>query len=132
MCAEYSGGRYRRPVGEAHARRADDVRLRYTPGMSTGQTERHAKLAISLPDDVFARLRDYAAEHDLPRSVVVARALATYFEKLDAADFTRQMNDAWSELSEAEIEEEMGPLRVTGREMHRRLAALETEPWETN
>lgn len=100
--------------------------------MSTGQTERHAKLAISLPDDVFVRLRDYAADHDLPRSVVVARALADYFQKLDAADFTRRMNDAWLGVSEADIEDETRPLRITGREMHRRLAVLETVPWETN
>ncbi|MCL4239993.1 MAG: hypothetical protein KJ048_01470 [Dehalococcoidia bacterium] len=92
----------------------------------------HTKLAISLPDEIFGRLRQYADEHELPRSTVVARALAAYFEKLDAAEFVRQMDEAWSGLTEAEIEDELGPLRVAGRQMHRRLAAMEPLPWETN
>lgn len=92
----------------------------------------HTKLAISLPDEIFGRLRQYAEENELPRSTVVARALAAYFGKRDADEFTRQMDEAWSQLSEAEIEDELGPLRVAGRQMHRRLAAMEPPPWETN
>lgn len=92
----------------------------------------HTKLAISLPDEIFGRLRQYAEEHELPRSTVVAQALAAYFGKRDADEFTRRMDEAWSQLSEAEIEDELGPLRVAGQQMHRRLAALELLPWETN
>jgi hypothetical protein len=92
----------------------------------------HTRLAISLPDEIFARLRQYAEENELPESTVVARALAAYFGKRDAGKFTRQMNEAWSQLPDADIEDDLGPLRVAGRRMHRRLAAIETLPWETN
>lgn len=92
----------------------------------------HTKLAISLPDEIFGRLRQYATENELARSTVVARALAVYFEKLDAAEFMRQMDEAWSQVSEAEIDDELDPLRVAGRQMHRCLAAMEPRPWETN
>ena len=91
----------------------------------------HTKLAISLPDEIFGRLRRYAEENELPRSTVVARALAAFFGKSDAAEFTRQMNEAWSQLSDAEVEDELRPLRVAGLQMHRRLAAMESLPWET-
>lgn len=92
----------------------------------------HTKLAISLPEEIFGRLRQYAEEHDVPRSTVVARALAAFFGQSDAAEFTRQMNEAWSQLSDAEVEDELRPLRVAGLQMHRRLATMESLPWETN
>ena len=92
----------------------------------------HTKLGVSLPDDIFGRLRQYSEENDLPRSAVVARALAEYFGKIAAAEFTRKMDEAWSELSNPELDDELEPLRAAGRQMHRRLAAMESLPWETN
>lgn len=92
----------------------------------------HTRVAISLPDGIFEQLRQYAADAALPRSTVVARALAAYFDRCDAIAFERQMDETWSGLSEAEVEAELQPLRSAGRSLHRRLAALEQVPWEAN
>ena len=57
----------------------------YTRGMKT---------AISLPDEVFRRATDRAAQLGMSRSELFARAATDYLDKLDSETLTQQVNDA--------------------------------------
>jgi metal-responsive CopG/Arc/MetJ family transcriptional regulator len=52
------------------------------------------KTAISIPDEIFTRAEDRAAELGLSRSEFVTRAVQRYLEQLDAESITEQIDAA--------------------------------------
>jgi len=91
----------------------------------------HTKTAVSLPNDLFRRLEERAAEEGAPRSAIVALALTRYFDGIDREDFIRRMNQAVDDMTEEEAEADSRFRLAALRETHLRLLAEETEPWES-
>ncbi len=91
----------------------------------------HTKTAVSLPDELFRRLEERAAEEGAPRSAIVALALEQYLNGLSAAEFVRRMNEAWSGDDDAETNELRDISLAAAREGHLRMLAEEDEPWES-
>ena len=52
------------------------------------------KIAISLPDNLFAVVDKFANDHDLSRSALVAEALREYVDKHRDDDLTAKINEA--------------------------------------
>ncbi|MGK2965154.1 MAG: ribbon-helix-helix protein, CopG family [Tepidiformaceae bacterium] len=81
------------------------------------------KTAISLPDDIAARLDDIAKERGESRSGVIAKVLEDFFEKLDDDETTRRLNEVYSDSAAVAETLEMAS---AGKRAFRR--TLESDP----
>ncbi len=56
-----------------------------------------AKVAVSIPDDLYERADRIAASDGVSRSELYARALREYLDPRDDAEITRRLNDAYAD-----------------------------------
>ncbi|TVQ38316.1 MAG: ChpI protein [Wenzhouxiangella sp.] len=77
------------------------------------------KVAVSVPDDIFRAAEQFAAERNLPRSQVYARALQEYLAQYRSDTIIGQLDDVYA--SE--------PSAVDERLLRAQAAVLEDEAW---
>ena len=53
------------------------------------------KVAVSVPDDIFRAAEQFAAERNMPRSQVYARALQAYLAQYSSDAITGQLDDLY-------------------------------------
>jgi predicted transcriptional regulator len=73
------------------------------------------KTAISLPDELFAALDSLARELDVPRSRIVAEALAEYIDKHRLARVTEQLDAIYAESPAVNESVRRAQLRILKR-----------------
>ncbi|MDP2167506.1 MAG: hypothetical protein Q8J64_04145 [Thermodesulfovibrionales bacterium] len=74
------------------------------------------KTAISVPDEIFKEVENFAREHHFSRSEVFVRAATEYLEKMRSREILRALNAAYLE---EETEEEKAA-REAGKGYFRR------------
>jgi hypothetical protein len=71
--------------------------MRVIPGYTAD-----VKTAISVPDEIFARVEASAARLQISRSEFYATAAKLWLDSLDQADLTSDIDDALARLSDAD------------------------------
>ena len=81
------------------------------------------KTAISIPDPVFAKAEVAARRLNMSRSELYAKAVEAWVDAHSEDEVTRAMDEALSEISSEEIEEDLRVVRAGARQTMKR------EPW---